>query len=391
MFKGHRPTNNWRVPFDQADLYFQVGEQKTYNRNQAIVWANGDTDKIKLYWMDEVWEAIDWSKPPTRSWADLMRERCWQLRDKADVLGVSFSGGYDSQTIVDHMILNGVRLDELQINVKQYHDHPEGESTPIIAQQIKDKHYPNLKIRVLDIGLDYLLDIYRNYGEDWLFKQDTGRLHFTQTFRSSVVNHNDDHSKLLDIQNIVMCEGIEKPRLYVDNGWWVTGYIDDAILHTLNTPYEHFYISRDLPELHVKQVWMMVDWLESQPFDSVADLEAFTHRVQRHEDNYVYESWNRAVGRTPVRHYNSWSMESSHKRTGAAGGMYSEDAQMTLHSNKIWDLPEVKMWKASAERFIQQYRSAFTTDFGQTKHIWTKLYKIKPVEPGRTKGSVLLH
>jgi hypothetical protein len=391
MFRGHRPANNWKVPFEQADMYFQVVEQKTYNRNQAIVWADGDIDNIKLYWMDEVWDQVDWSKPPTRSWADLMRERCWQVRDKADVLGVSYSGGYDSQTIVDHMIINRVPLDELQINIKRYHPHPEGETTPILAQKIKDNHYPNLRIRAIEIGLDYMLDIYRNYGEDWLFKQDTGRLHFTQTVRSSQVNHNQEHSRLLDIQRIVMCEGIEKPRLFIKDGWWVTGYIDDALIHTLNTPYEHFYISRDLPELHVKQVWMMIDWMESQNISTVPKLENFMHDVQKHKDNYIYEAWNLAVGRNPVHHVNSWCMEHSHKKTGAFGGMYSADAQMTLEHNNIWDLPEVKMWKATAESFIQQYKSAFVNDYGQTHHIWTKLYPIKPVEPGRTKGSVLIH
>jgi hypothetical protein len=390
MFRGHRPTDNWKVPFEQADMYFQVGKQKTYNRNQAIVWANGDTDKINLYWMNEVWDQIDWTTPPSRSWTDLMRERCWQVRDKADVLGVSYSGGYDSQTIVDHMIINRVPLDELQINVKRYHPHPEGETTPILAQKIKDKYYPNLKVRAIEIGLDYLLNIYRNYGEDWLFKQDTGRLHFTQTVRSSQINHNQEHTRLLDTRNIVMCEGIEKPRLFIKDGWWVTGYHDDCLIHVMNTPYEHFYVSRDLPELHVKQVWMMVDWMESQPYTNIQDLEEFMHSVQKHENNHTYEAWNLAVGRNPVHHLNSWAMEFNQKKSGV-GGMYSMDAQSTLNYNKIWDLPEVKMWKATAEKFIQQYNTAFVSESGNTKHIWTKLYPIKPVEPKRTMGSVFLH
>ena len=390
MFNGHRPTNNWLLPFDQAEIYFVVGDQKTYNRNQAIVWANGNLDKISLYWMDEVWEQIDWSKRPTRSWADLMKERCWQVRDKADVLGVSYSGGYDSQTIVDHMILNGVPLDELQINVKKYHPHPEGETAPLLAQKIKEQFYPNLKIRAIDVEVDYLLDIYRNYGEDWLFKTDTGQLHFTQPVRSSMINHNQGHTRMLDVKNIVMCEGIEKPRLFVKDGWWVTGYLDVTLIDRLNSPYENFYTSKQLPELHVKQVWMMIDWLESLPYTNIQDLEYFTHQVQRHTNSDEYEAWNLAVGRNPVKHLNSWALNLSGKYSGT-GGMFSEDTKMTLAYCQIQDSPVVKMWQSTAEKFISQYSDALDTTGKLKGHLRTKLYPVKPVEPGRALGQVFRH
>jgi len=389
--------DHWIRPFDQADCYYVVEGKKTYNRNLAIVWANGDLEKIHLYWLDDVWDSIDLTQRPTESWSLLMRERCLQIRDKTDQLGLAFSGGYDSQTILDHLVANNIKLDDIQINHKSYLVHPEFMSAVNTANETKKNYYPDLKISTLDITLEYLLKIYQQSKENWLWSESAGEFRFTKLARSSLVNHNYQHAKLCGDRSRMVVEGHEKPRIFIENGWWVMAMHDGVFAQVMNTPFENFYVSRDLPKLHLKQVWMMIDWLESLPFDSFDAAEAFLHKVQKNLDNHVNEQWNRAVGRNPVKHINSWDLKLMLKHD-TRGGLYSQDTIKLFDAYpELKTLPEVINWENSAFEFVKKYQQTFVEDkdcaqfsstiqelkdinFALGKNIWTKKYPIKPVE-----------
>lgn len=393
----------WHRPFDQADCYYQVGDQKTYNRNTAVAWANGDVEKIHLYWMDDVWSSIDLAKRPSRSWQDLMAERCFQIRDKCSDMGVAFSGGYDSQTIMDYFIANNITVDHIQINHKNWSTHPEYHSALDTAKKIKNQHYPNLKIDVIEVDLNYMLNIYKD--PEWLWSSSTSsELRFTKGARASLVNNNYQHSKMLLQDRRLTVEGHEKPRMLIENGWWVMAFHDGTLASTVNSKFEHFYISRDLPDLHLQQLWMMIDWLESQPFDSIPEVESFFHKTQKSADNYINQQWNLAIGRNMVRHFNSWDLISMHKHVHA-GGMYSVDTNDLLNRHAfIKNSKEFKNWHSTVLDFYKTYTNSFVSNDGQTqfgtvlpelyfegvnfalnKNIWTKKYPIKPVEPGKNK------
>jgi hypothetical protein len=385
----------WIQPFDQADCYYQVGDQKTYNRNVAIAWANGDVDKIHLYWMDDLWSSIDLSKRPTRSWDQLMKERCYQIRDRALQVGIAFSGGYDSQTILDHFILNKIKLDHLQINHKKFCHHAEFYSAVNTAKKIKQHYYPNLKIDVIDVDVEYLLSIYKNNKEDWLWGESSGEFRFTKMARNSLVNYNYQHTKLGLLHNRITIEGREKPRLFIEDGWWVIAMLDGVLDHVFNTPFESFYISRDLPDLHLKQVWMMIDWLEGQLFTTVHDLEQFLHKVQKNSNNILNEQWNCAIGRNKVHHYNSWKI--TENKGDTHGGLYSKGTVDLLNDHPtIRSSAEFKIWESCALEFYKTYSAAFVvqdeivddTNFIQGKNIWTKKHRIKPVELGKILDNV---
>jgi hypothetical protein len=404
-------TTHWHRPFDQADCYFVVGNRKTYSRTKAIEWANGNMELIKLYWMDEVWSNMDLTRPPDSSWNDLMRTRCCQVRSKASIFGIAFSGGYDSQTILDHCIMNNILVDDIQINHKSFDLHPEFKSAVNTANLIKQHHYPKLNISTIDIDVNYLLNIYRAGGNNWMENESLSELKFTKQSRSSLINFNSGHTKTLDLVNRVVVEGHEKPRLFIHDGWWVMAMHDGVFDHTFNTPFENFYISRELPELHLKQIWMMIDWMESQPYDTLSKLEEFLHFVQKNLDNNVNEQWNLAVGRNRVRHVNSWDLDLMHKHS-ARGGIYSFDTVSLLTRHPyIRELLQVNTWENAVIEFIKKYPGTYVSpedveqfsstrninagtqrhpiNVGLAKNIWTRRYPIKPVEPGKNNSSVL--
>lgn len=377
-------TINWLRPFEQADCYYVVGEQKTYNKNQAIAWANGDLSKIYLYWLDEVWDNIDLSVRPTASWSDLMKQRCQQIRDKSTEFVISYSAGYDSQTILDHCIANNILVDELQTNRKTYILHPEAEEAVKLAELAKNQHYPKLKISMVDIDIDYMSNIYKQNKDNWLFMPDTSEIIFTKQYRSNLINRHPGFAKKLEIIGRTVVEGHEKPRVLIQNNQWVMSMPDSLMGLTMNTAFENFYISRELPELHIKQLWMMIDWLESIPVDSVQELEAFLHSVQKQLDNQEYQQWNAAVGRTPVSNYISWDCNLNHKYA-PRGGLYSFDTNATIRRNSLENSMEFKIWESAATEFVKNYQSAFETDQGY-KQVWSKWRPIKPVEINKNKN-----
>ena len=404
-------TTHWHRPFDQADYYFVVGNRKTYSRTSAIEWANGNMELIKLYWMDEVWSNMDLTRPPAGSWNELMRTRCHQVRSKASIFGIAFSGGYDSQTILDHCIMNNILVDDIQINHKTFGSHPEFKSAVNTANYTKQHHYPKLNIHTIDIGIDYLLNIYQAGGNNWLENEHLTELKFTKQARSSLMNFNIGHTKTLDLVNRVVVEGHEKPRLFIHDGWWVMAMHDGVLDHTFNTPFENFYISRELPELHLNQIWMMIDWMESLPFDTLSKLEEFLHFVQKNLDNNVNEQWNLAVGRNRVRHVNSWDLDLMLKHS-CGGGIYSPDTvDLFTRHPYVRELLQVETWENTAIEFIKKYPGAYLPpkdveqfsstrsihvgtqrypiNVGLAKNIWTRRYPIKPVEPGKNNSSVL--
>lgn len=387
-------TARWLRSFDTADCYYIVDNKKTFNRHQAVDWANGNMSKIHLYWLDEVWDGLDFSRPPEKSWHELMKIRCHQIRDNSSSMVLSYSGGFDSRTIFDHCVLNKIQLDEIQINEKTFHYHPESYAAQREALEIKKHVYPNLKIKVVPVDLEYLLGIYREYKKDWMYAPGASAIHFSTLTRSSLINYNDHHAFSIDgVSNRrIVIEGHEKPRLLIDDdGWWVMTMPDGLMMMTMNTGFENFYISRDLPELHLKQTWMMIDWLESQPVDTVAQMEAFLHSVLQYKDELNNIKWNLAVGRNPVT-IDHWNLELCQK-TIQHGGMYSGDTLKTMQTYKgVESSDEFKLWESGAKSFIEQYSSSFDSTDGTPINVWSKRYRIKPVEVQRTRNqNIILH
>jgi hypothetical protein len=97
------------------------------------------------------------------------------------------------------------------------------------------------------------------------------------------------------------------------------------------------------------------------------------------------------------------------QKHSSRGGLYSQDTlDMFAAHPGLRERPEVQIWEQSALDFIQQYPSAFvnvehylqfsstvhkytsSTNFALGKNIWTKKYRIKPVEPGIQNQDMML-
>ena len=380
--------------FDSSNYYYVVGNRRTYNKSLAIAWANGNHDLISLYWMDEVWENIDLTQRPTRSFQELMKERCLQLRNKANILSLNLSGGYDSYTILHTFAANNILLDEINVWARSFTNYapgePEWQSAFVIANLFKNTIYPNLKINKIDIDIDYCGKTFQTLGENWILDANWSCIDFVSQARLQQLNFFDSKilTKYQNIVKYITIDGFDKPKLWIENGNWYLTNASGSLDNNMNSSDEDFYISRDLIELHVAQAWMMIDWLESFPFQTEKELHTCLHATQSFNLGDAHNaSWNIAIGRCP-RDGAHYSLERSRKKS--TNGQYS--VQHKYIENKypyILDSSDWKTWKNVLNAFIKTYPDMFMFD-GSGKQVFAKKHFMKPVEPGRLNKKVIL-
>jgi len=68
---------------------------------------------------DDVFSVVNWNKEPPETLSDLYIARCRQLREKYDYVVLMFSGGSDSDNMLEHWLLSGCKLDEVVILNRQ--------------------------------------------------------------------------------------------------------------------------------------------------------------------------------------------------------------------------------------------------------------------------------
>lgn len=288
------------------NIFYVVDGVRVYSKVEAIHLAKGDLSKIHFSYMEDTWTNVNWSHEPQISWAELLKIRCEQLRDKYKHLTLWYSSGYDSTTVLRAFIENDILFDELLIyDRRDFYDEPEVPFAIEHAKYIKDTFYPNLKITVIRTNFKTLSNFYRDHKDDWFYHPGCN-LRVTKTNRYSATMLNKDFlielDKISDRANIL---GVDKPKLMLENNKWFTFCPDGGIEDQMSDRQENFFITSDLPELHIKQCYMAIRYFESLPNLS----EELVHLIQGKNrtidgtfKNY-YESWNLGMGRQKL--YNS--------------------------------------------------------------------------------------
>lgn len=372
--------------FDTADYYWQVGDQRTFSKQQAIIWAAGDVGKIHYYFMDEVWNAQDWTTKPKQTVQELMSVRCKQLRSQYKNIRVAYSGGYDSQGIVDAFAGAGIPVDSMLIRIKNYKVTPENKIAVSQAQALQKTIWPNLKIETIELEAEDFYKFYSQHRDDWIVQAAGGyEPWFYKVNLSFLENYNDSFRRARDLavaQNTCDVYGVEKPRLWIENGAWYSTMIDKTLNWVANTSIESFYISRQLPELHVAQTWAMLDWIESQPFTTHQQVHEFLHSIQSHRLGWdTYRDWNLSIGRGMVLNVHSYQGGGT-KGYNSGDPRNNQGCQDLMIEARRTHTDAVATWEGVLGEFETQYDNAIEPS-GEIAGCWSNKHYIKPVEPGR--------
>jgi hypothetical protein len=96
--------------------YYQVGEFQTYHKFLAISEHRKTNKGVRWIFNENEFGCFNWKSCPDKTLTELYKERAEQLRNDYDVLVLAYSGGSDSQTVLDTFVDNNIFIDHIFSN-----------------------------------------------------------------------------------------------------------------------------------------------------------------------------------------------------------------------------------------------------------------------------------
>jgi hypothetical protein len=259
--------------------YYTVGDFKTYRKLEAIEAEIKTGIHPKWNFNDRVYSALDWSTEPELSLEELYRNRALQLREKYDYLILWYSGGADSDAVLNAFVDNGILIDEVASFVNyaatgDQHDFCNGEIFNVAAPKIKrlQQKFPLMKYRVIDVCkplVDYFTN--DNVSRDWAYDLNTVVAGLNAS-KQHIHKRVPEWQTLFDQgKRVAFITGSDKPRLFQDSaGDYYFRFIDlfdnsvTAGQQSTNPEWfnpEFFFWSPDAPLIVIKQAHVVKNFL----------------------------------------------------------------------------------------------------------------------------------
>jgi hypothetical protein len=255
---------------------------------------------------DDSFSRYNWTVEPSHSCEELGRIRAQQLREKYSWLRLWYSGGRDSHFILKSFIDNNIPLDEVVIFHNPFMQIRDWEMKtlvyPLACNLLK---HTRTKISTLTLTA---ADYKKTFSKGWHNKSATDpnqSLWFQPTNYSQLFElHPEQFTQDQKLgNNLGLILGMEKPRLFVDQGNWYMQMCDSSgFVHAMGNRenVEYFYITPDLPELHAKQSWLGINHIEKN-YQNKSE-----HWIRQYTDCQLgpdlYDDYCLAIGRGAYTH-----------------------------------------------------------------------------------------
>ena len=262
--------------------FYYVDGFKTYSKVEAVEYADRVKKMVRWNFNDEVFSAHDWSIEPACSLEDLYAKRAREIRDKYDYVVIFYSGGIDSQNIVDTFVKNDLKIDELA-TMNYYGVDPDpdahfhAEHTYVTYPRIRALQDQGIEFRHRSIDLSefsYSILTDRRWNLDRAYHGNThaSTMHVAKTY---IREKTPDYMKLIEQgKKLVFVWGADKPRVKLQGGKYMMefcDYVGSAIgtrTQIENRDWEHdelFYWDPSCCDLICKQAHMIKKFAESLP------------------------------------------------------------------------------------------------------------------------------
>lgn len=349
----------------------------TTNKLQALEKANGNFNKVKLYFCDDVHSTYDWTKEPVDSIHSLIDQRVLKLRNKYDYVCLWYSGGFDSHTLLNSFIRTKSKIDEIIIYGKPWIKdilHSEHVFASEYIKHIKNTYYPDVKINLVMLSNKIHQGLYNSFGSDWIYNDCQNSFSYVKSSRGLGLQYQPEFANLRHQLNRIDICGTDKPRVNLANGKWYATLPDTAIMAWFDAACDLFYMCPDATEIYIKQCWNAIKWFESLPHCS----HELVHEVQALQRPTYYAAWNMSIGRDDV--YHEIAKHGLTKKFYTQGAK-SLDSLHYVHSNNLHaESDTYKIYKTGLSYITTKYKDIWDENRGFQTVSSNPIY-IKDFEP----------
>lgn len=301
--------------------YYICGGVEFSSKVDACLYGKTINKPVEWIFHNDEFLRYNWNIEPTETLDQLYDKRARELREKYDYIILSFSGGSDTNNILESFIRQGLHIDEVVTN----HITSATKSTTVLNPNIKDswnfaaehdlqavprlkyiqEKCPRTKITVLDVS-EVVLNSMNVFDDvDWVLHRND-HLSIGQLFRYNYFHFGEIKKQFDKNLKIGLIVGLDKPKLVIkgDNNFYI--YFPDSVvnittINDFNQDYsnlttELFYWGKETLPMLAKQAHTVKRWLETNPqFQQYWKSSTFA-TVRTHQEqllrNLIYTTWD---------------------------------------------------------------------------------------------------
>lgn len=306
----------------QRELGYYTCGSKIFGRKlEAMLFANDNfSNAVRWHFNDEKYNSYNWSIEPEVSLDFLYDLRAREIREKYDYVILSYSGGVDSNNILESFLRQNLFIDEIVTNWSLdvgdkfvVHDKSIKESWNTNAEfslhtrhrldYIRNKS-PKTKITVLDSSKTILDSLLNNSDADWINNKNDV-FNVTGAFQYNPLFFPDVRKRLDSLGNVAYVLGLDKPKLLIRDNKLFLYFIDKVTsiipLRENITDYNNisivlFYWAPECCDLMCKQAHTVYKYIKNNPKAKKVWETTDVHMMRIVQEqllrNIIYDTWN---------------------------------------------------------------------------------------------------
>lgn len=269
--------------------YYSCNNLFFNSKIQACIYGTKTGFPVKWHFNDDTFDNYPWHIEPSASLDELYDRRAREIREKYDYVMLAFSGGGDSNNMLESFLRQGLFVDEVVTNVMGDYNSVTvfdrnvvdnwNESAEFKFQTLPRLEHvknvsPGTKVTILDLS-SYVLDFFAEQkDESWLnFTRE--RLNVSGLLRHNFIHFDKVRRQFDKGKKIAMVLGIEKPRTRINRNGMMTMFFGDQAVNIATTQefmtdysnayIENFYWHPSCADMIAKQVHTIKRFLELTP------------------------------------------------------------------------------------------------------------------------------
>jgi hypothetical protein len=273
---------------DKLMGYYSCDGKEFSSKIEACIYGTQNKKTVLWNFNDDLFDQYDWSIEPDGTLDQLYDRRARELREKYDYIVLAFSGGADSNNILEAFLRQGLFIDEVVTNVMKerntfidtttknmssWNESAEFDLQTIPRLKYLEKVSPNTKISIIDLS-SFVFQFLESAGDPSWLNYTRERLNVSGLMRHNFLHLMEIRKRFDRNKKIAMILGVEKPRTFIKDNMFTLMFLDKAInIATVqefitdydNTKVEYFYSHPDSVDMVCKQAHIIKRWLEAFP------------------------------------------------------------------------------------------------------------------------------